>query len=241
MLHEIDDLDLADDVPRLSLRRPGSYPLNSWLPSWLEAGVDASLSRKCARMLWSWTSLMLSPMREISKTTGIRAGGDQEVGGTGRCPGPLRESLQGSIGTVVWDSQATKAARRTHPRLGAAMVSGLLHPAARDGWAPAETRPKPRRSSRELGSWLSMSRRQARTHPPAPTGTFNQKIQCRLSPWVSAPPTSGPSRAAPSPAVKSFPLALRGGGRDRQGARRPPPHPNLTPRLSPVGRAQPRG
>ena len=94
MLHEIDDLDLADDVPRLSLRRTGSYPLNSWLPSWLEAGVDASLSRKCARMLWSWTSLMPSPMREISKTAGIRAGGDQEAGGTGRCPRLLPQLLR---------------------------------------------------------------------------------------------------------------------------------------------------
>jgi len=33
-----------------------------------------------------------------------------------------------------------------------------------------------------------------------PTGTFTQKIQCQLSPWVTAPPTSGPP-IAPSPAI----------------------------------------
>jgi hypothetical protein len=59
--------------------------------------------------------------------------------------------------------------------------------------SPMLTMPRPGRSSRSYGPWLSSSFVIATGSRAIPIGTFNQKIQCHEIPCVTAPPTMGPA------------------------------------------------
>ena len=114
-----------------------------------------------------------------------------------------RKKRIGSIGAGVRSSQATNAAVRIAPRPSAATICGLVHPSPLP-WMrpqtspkrPALIRPRPGRSSRPSGPWLSRRKANASGASRIPIGTFSQKIHCQEMPETTAPPTSGPDATA---------------------------------------------
>src|ERR1700728_804866 len=77
---------------------------------------------------------------------------------------------------------------------------GDRHGAQISAAAPAETSTSPGMSSRVRGPRLSASPSRAPATAATPTGTFTQNTQCQDSPWVTAPPISGPT-ATPRPEI----------------------------------------
>src|SRR5215471_10593953 len=102
-----------------------------------------------------------------------------------------------------------------------AMVIGSSHPTSpartrpqTTDTAPADTSATAGTSRRVLGPRLSVSRVRASAVASRPIGTLTQKIQCQSSPWVIAPPTSGPLATASPPMPPQIPTMAprRSGG-----------------------------
>ena len=129
-------------------------------------------------------------------------------------------------------SHATNAAAGTRPRESAITIGSLLQPSRPASISPhtSASRPAvesaiPTPSSGCRGPYVSSSRVRASGISTIPTGTFSQKIQCQESVSVSAPPTTGPSDAAPAATAPHAPStrprrSAGGGGEDRQRQRR---------------------
>jgi hypothetical protein len=118
-----------------------------------------------------------------------------------------RNIESGIIGSSALASQARNATRRQRPPAKLATIPGLVHPSRDACTSPRtsateapETSTRPGTSRRERGPWLSGRMNLEPIKARTPTGTFTQKIQCQLRPWVTAPPTRGPP-IAPSPAI----------------------------------------
>jgi len=120
----------------------------------------------------------------------------------------------GSIGALARDSHPANATARTAPAASVPATSGLPQPAEVPRTSP-QTRPReaplararPGRSSGACGPWLSVSRRSASGIASRARGTFSQKIHCQASPWVIAPPSTGPTTAASAVTAPKIPMA----------------------------------
>src|SRR5215472_8649598 len=108
------------------------------------------------------------------------------------------------------------------PATSAARISWLVQPSSEARVkpytmpsAPPDTSATAGRSRRVAGPRLSPSRSDDRTAAATPIGTFTQKIQCQLSPCVTAPPTSGPPAIARPPRPPHMPTIAprRSGGK----------------------------
>jgi hypothetical protein len=111
----------------------------------------------------------------------------------------------GSMGVVVWRSQAAKAASRVSPVAIEPTTVALVQPSACERTIPNTTPSSPALASatpgtsrRALGPRLSRRSASAVGTSATPIGTFSQKIHCQEKPSTTAPPTTGPS-ATPSP------------------------------------------
>lgn len=114
-----------------------------------------------------------------------------------------RNSRAGIIGRAARRSQAAKAAAAAAPAARVPVTSALSQPAVFPRTSP-HTRPSaatvtsgsPGTSMTPPGPLDSFIRRRTRGMAATVTGTFSQKIHCQPSPWVIAPPRSGPATAA---------------------------------------------
>ncbi len=132
-----------------------------------------------------------------------------------------RKSRSGRSGVGVRRSQSRNAARSTTPRLSEPATSKLPQPAAFPRTMPKTTArtptpesTRPRRSSRTRAPKPFFSQPSANGIERTATGTLIQKIACQFQPWMTAPPTRGPT-ATPRPAMPpQMPMAS---GRRRSG------------------------
>src|SRR5215213_9790729 len=132
-----------------------------------------------------------------------------------------RNRRSGSIGAAARSSQATNASVSSVPSASADSTSTLPQPAlfARtsphtDPKAPAVTSASPGRSRLLSGPRLSSMRASAAGTRSSATGTLSQKIHGQETPSTTAPPTSGPHRAARPVTLLKTPIAQprRAGG-----------------------------
>jgi len=114
-----------------------------------------------------------------------------------------RNSRAGSIGHAARRSHTAKAAAAAAPPASVPVTSRLPQPAGFSRTSP-HTRPSaaaltstsPRRSTAPPGPVASLIRLRTSGTAASATGTLSQKIHCQPSPWVTAPPSTGPATAA---------------------------------------------